>query len=360
MKILDRYIVKQYLWTIVFSLVAFTALFTVVDLMEKLDDFIDRDAPATLVAKYYLVFIPDILKLMTPVAALFGSLFTAGKMGNQMEITAIKAGGVSFYRFMVPIVAVSTLISAFSIYFGGYFVPDMNKHKLHIERVNLKKHLNVAGANLFFQDGDRRLVRVGYYNPNTGEAVRASVQEFADDDLTVMTVRHDLQRMRYDSASGEWIGVNGVWRKFDERGEKYRLFVNDTLRQLGFMPDELATKQQRVEEMTLDELDERIESARRAGHDPTRLVIEYHARFAFAFTPIVVVLFGLPLSANRRKSGLALQFGINTLIAFLYLGMMQIIQAFGKNGSLDPLLTAWLVNIVFLVGAAFNLVRVRN
>jgi lipopolysaccharide export system permease protein len=75
---------------------------------------------------------------------------------------------------------------------------------------------------------------------------------------------------------------------------------------------------------------------------------------------VIVVLFGLPLSANRRKAGLAVQVGMNILITFIYLVFMKVSQAFGKNGSIDPILTAWFANLIFVAAALINLPRVRQ
>ena len=91
MKILDRYLVKQFMQTILFGLLAFTLIFVVIDMMENLDDFLDQNVPTSLILQYYFVFIPEMVRLMTPIAVLLASLFTAGKMANQNELTAIKA-----------------------------------------------------------------------------------------------------------------------------------------------------------------------------------------------------------------------------------------------------------------------------
>ncbi|MCW8802974.1 MAG: LptF/LptG family permease, partial [Ignavibacteriaceae bacterium] len=77
MKILDKYLIKQFLQTIIFGLMAFTIIFVVIDAMENLDDFIDQDLPASEILRYYFVFAPEIIKLMTPVSVLFAALFTA-------------------------------------------------------------------------------------------------------------------------------------------------------------------------------------------------------------------------------------------------------------------------------------------
>jgi lipopolysaccharide export system permease protein len=77
-------------------------------------------------------------------------------------------------------------------------------------------------------------------------------------------------------------------------------------------------------------------------------------------TSVIIVLFGLPISANRRKGGLAVQVGINILITFIFLVFMKVSQAFGKNGALDPIVTAWFANIIFLAGAFITIPRMRN
>src|SRR4030066_1134790 len=123
MKILDRYLIKQFLLTIIFGLLAFTLIFVVIDMMENLDDFIDQNVSMDIILNYYLVFSPEIIKLITPVAVLFAALFTAGKAANLSELTAIKASGVSLFRFMLPFIITTVLISFFSIYFSGYLVP---------------------------------------------------------------------------------------------------------------------------------------------------------------------------------------------------------------------------------------------
>ncbi len=62
MKLLDRYIIKQFLLTALFSLVAVTIVFVVIDAMEKLDDFIDKQVTLSIIGQYYLFFIPEIIK----------------------------------------------------------------------------------------------------------------------------------------------------------------------------------------------------------------------------------------------------------------------------------------------------------
>jgi lipopolysaccharide export system permease protein len=356
-KIIDKYLFQQFIQTIFFGLMTFAVIFVIIDLMENLDDFIDENVPGKIIIQFYIVFIPEILRLMMPVAVLLASLFVAGKMSNQNELTALKAAGVSLYRFMTPFVITSLIISVLSVYFGGYIVPEANKQKVFIERTYMNRGVIKSGTNIFFQDSKSRIVSIGSFNVQIRQANRVSIQEFNPADVTQMVSRLDAVKMRFDTTSHTWKIYNGTKRTFTYGKESLEEFSLLDLNYLNFTPDEVVKKQTKAEEMTLPELEQFAEEQLRSGNNPRRILIDYHSRYAFAFASFVVVLFGLPISSNKRKGGLAIQFGINVLITFVYLVFMQISKSFGKNGLLEPILTAWFANIVFFIAAIINLYR---
>lgn len=360
MKILDRYIIKQFTQTIFFGIFVFLTIFIVIDLMENLDNFIDHGVPTDVILSYYVVFLPEIVKLMLPVAVLLACLFTVGKMSTQNELAAIKSSGVSLYRFMIPFIIVAFLVSVMAIYFGGYIVPMANKEKVHIERTYIKKDPFSSDNNIYFQDSQTRIVTISYFNIKTNRATRVSIQDFDGNNINHMTHRIDANKMIYDSTNSAWQLINGIERNFNDKKNSFYKF--DTLRvtDLSFSPEDVIKKQRQPTELSLPELQEYAEDLVNSGNDPSMIQIEYHSRYAFAFASFVVVLFGLPLSANKRRGGLAIQFGINIAVTFIYLVFMKVSQAMGQNGSLDPMFTAWLANFIFLGGAIINILRVRK
>lgn len=351
MKIIDKYFVKQFIQTIVFALVTFILIFVIIDLMENLDDFIDQNVPYRVIVEYYLYFAPEIIRLMIPVASLLACLFTVGKMANQNELTAVKSSGMSLYRIMTPFLAAALFVSLFSIFFGGYVVPLANKGKVTIELNYMRKGIEPAGSNIFFQESRTRIVNIVYFDAINSQANQISIQQFSKDDLTKMTSRIDAQSMKYDSLKKEWTIFNGVRRTFSGDRESDEKFPQLVLSDLQFRPVDVMTKQQKPEEMTLSELKTFYENQARTGNDPTRALIEYHSRFAFSMASLIVVILGLPLAANKKRGGLAIQFGISLMFTFIYLGFMKISEAFGKNGVMDPLITSWFANIVFIIAS---------
>ncbi|MFQ5798257.1 MAG: LptF/LptG family permease [Bacteroidota bacterium] len=382
MKILDRYIIKQFLQMAGFGLVAFTAIFVVVDMMENLDDFIDRDVPFTIVVQYYVYFMPEIIKLMIPVAVLLSSLFTTGRLSTFNEISAMKASGVSLYRFMLPMLIVALLISGASVYFNGWVLPYANHKKFTIARVHLNKYLKSFGRyNIFIQDSPTRIVSLANFDDATYTAHRVTVQDYSEQDRTRMIRRYDAKQMAWDSTTSVWVLIDCTMRTFEgnstspdsadlrsrggtSRGvlqhEQIARFDTLTMVGLNFIPSEIKKKQQRPDEMNYYDLQDFIENQKRAGHEVARWEVDFYSKVSFPFASFIVVLFGVPFSSIKRRSGLAVEFGLSLGICFIYLTFMKISHTFGYNGDLNPLATAWFANVLFFLAGIVNLWRVRK
>lgn len=360
MKILDKYFTKSFLATIVFALFAFTLVFVIIDIMENLDDFIDQNVAGYIIAYYYLVFTPDIIKLMIPVAVLFSALFTVGRASNLSELTAIKASSISIYRFMLPFIISTFFICFFAIIFSGYIVPIANKTKIKIKREYLREGFTNATSNIFFQDSQTRLVSVSFFDEQKEIAHRVSIQNFDKNDPTKIISRIDTPTMTYDSVNNYWKALNGTERIFSSVSENVIYFKDKILHNLNFTPNELIEKQRKPEEMNLSELKKLIHTQEMVGTDPTRTQIEYYSRFSFSMASLIVVLFGLTISVNKRGGSLGSQIGINILATFIYLVFMKVSNAFGKNGAMNPMLTAWFANFLFLFAALINIPRLKQ
>jgi len=356
---LDRYVLGQFVSTAIFSLLAITVIFVAVNMMDNLDDFLDRSATIGMIATYYLYFIPEIIKLMTPVAMLLSALFTTGRLSNFNELAALKSGGVSLYRFMAPLVIFAFLVSGVSIYFNGWIVPYANKKKLEIARVYFQKDIEfVSKNNIFIQDSRTRILSVGIFDDQRNVALQVSIQDFDPKDPTVMRARYDASEMRWDEASKTWSLFNVTERTFADSGETLARHRTLPMGALNFTPEDVRKKQQKPEEMNYTDLGRFIENQQRSGHDSSRWLVDYYGKIAFPFAGVIVVLFGIPFSSVKRRSGLGVEFGIAIGISFSYMIFQQISQAFGYNGDLHPLLTAWLANILFFLGGIYTLLRV--
>ncbi len=361
MKRIDWYIIRQFIGTLLFAILAFIVLFVVIDLMEHLDDFLDSKVPEPIILEYYIYFMPEIVKLVTPIAMLLACLFTTGRMSTSNEITVLKASGMSLYRFMLPFLLVALIISGVSIYFNGWIVPKVNKKKIFIERVNLGWYGERYGRdNIYFQDSQTRIVSIETFDNMRSIAWKVSIQDFSDTNATVLAARYDCRQMNWDSTRAAWILIDGVHRTFTGIRENSTPFGTHVLQSLRFSPEDVKRRIERPEEMGYTEMADFIKKQQESGNDVARWQVDFYSKVSFPFASFIVVLFGVPFAATKRRSGLAVQFGISIGLCFVYLAFMKVSQVFGYNGSLNPVLTAWLANIIFIVAAGVIIIRVKK
>lgn len=342
-------------------------IFILVDLFENLDKFIDKNLTTGLIFQYYLYFIPEILKLITPVGMLLATLFTMSRLITYNEMTTINSSGMSIYRFAFPLMLFGTIITIVSLYFNGWIVPKLNSEKLRIERNYLDKN-KISGViqNLHIQDSENLILAIGTYNESEKKASNVTLQYFDKKDLSKLIYRFDVKTMKWDSVKNEWRLYNIVERKFDTTSFEIFSYIDSGyaseiagIGKIYLSPSHIIKKQLKPDELLLADLKEFINSMEESGQNVSKAKVDYYSKISFPFANIVVILFGLSLSFGRRKSGAALQFGISILVTFIYLGFIKISQTFGYSGDINPILTAWLANITFSLIAIVNLIRVN-
>ena len=98
MKLLDRYLLRRYLTSLLLSVVGLWLISVIVDLIERIDTFIDFKATPLQILSYYFYHSPYWIILTLPIATLLGTLFALGNFARNREITAMKAAGISLHR----------------------------------------------------------------------------------------------------------------------------------------------------------------------------------------------------------------------------------------------------------------------
>ncbi len=253
------------------------------------------------------------------------------------------------------------VICVIMIYFNESIVPQANHEKFRIEKIYLQQHREGWWKyNIFMLDGRNRIVSIGYYDDVEKTASRVSVQVFADTNLTYLIRRYDAQMMSYDTASHAWILRNVIERTFDGSKQTYRTFPSLPLKEISFKPADLMQKELNPDDMNYTQLKRFIQLQKASGNDVARYEVDYYSKVSFPFAAVIVVLFGVPMAARKKRSGLALEFGVSILIAFIYLLLIKISQVLGYDGLVNPLLTAWLANIVFMGAALYNTAMVAR
>lgn len=357
--ILDRKVMRTFLVVLTGALIAFVALFVILDLVDNLDRFIDKQAPLRAPLLYYLNYIPNILVLILPVAMLLASMSTIGGLTRDNELVAIKAGGISAYRPIASLAVLALIGAGVAFVFAETVVPLANERKQmvynrYVEQAGPVTRSDVVNRTLDLGAGS--LLYVKSYNSDARVAENIMIAESEGTSITNVV---EAARMEYLGPGDSW-RLHGVttrsWTAGDERYAR-----RDTLTRVlpAVTPEELANRMKRPEEMGYSELDAYVGRGQVRGRDVRRAQVDLHMKIALPFANFIIVLFGASLAAVRRRTGMAVGFTVSILICFTYYVVIRTGQALGYNGDLEPLAAAWLGNGIFGTLSLFFLWRAR-
>lgn len=355
---IDRYIVKRFFVNLLLGVLAWIIIFIVIDLIENISHFLDRNATYTEIFLYYVYYIPYIISLTLPVAMLLSTLFTLSAMAINNEIVALLSSGVSLFRILMPLFVVGLLVSVGAFFFNEVTVPYANQKRYDIKRYQVDKEPRPkfrSRANIYLQVNPNETLSARYFNGVTNQASEVSIKIFSG---PVLRQRIDARKMVWQDSVWKLVGV--TIRKFAGDKETLSQKPDTLLKDLHILPEDLAIVQKKPEEMSYTELGQFIAELRALGANPRKWIVERYLKISLPFANLIVVLLGAPLASRKRKGGMGLNFGFSLGISFLYFMIIRVGQVLGHQGTLNPLLGAWLGNLVFLTLGIIGLLKVRK
>ena len=357
MRILSRYIAREFIGWLFVGLTAFVLIFIVVDSVDHLNRFMDSGFTAIRVAKYYLYYIPYIVLLMLPMVMLLSSLFCLGGMARQNELVAMKASGMSLYRILSPVFFIGIIASLISLVFAEVVVPRTNQRRMEIRHGTSRSDKSkTIRKDVFLSDGENRLVFAKVYDPVNETAADVSIEEY---DGSSLIRRITGKKMFW--RDNRWEVREGIIREFSGEQENITQFESRILENFLVVPMDFIREYKKPEEMNYFELKRYIERATNSGKEAGKWLVDLHLKISYPLTNFMMVLLGAPMASSvGRRTGKAASFGITILISFVFYGFIKGAQALGHNGYLQPLLAAWIGNIIFITVGTILLIKTRK
>ena len=359
-RILQRYVVREYLKTFSLSLSSLILIYVVVLFFQKMSNFIKYQAPSTLIFEYLLFKVPDVTFQWTlPYAVLLATLLTLGMFSRHSEITAMKAGGVSLYRITFPLLLIAFLISLCSFLGNEYLVPYTNQRTQYLLDVKLRKE-ETSG---FFKNykiwyrSDHRIFNIQLLDPQKKVLKGFTLYQF--DNRFRCIQRIDARDAKW--IDGKWRFYDGAVRDFDENGSIRMTPFKELDFPLLESWESFQTIERRSKEMSYTELRTYIQKIQYAGYDATRYLVDLYSKLSYPFLNLIMVLIGVPFALKTgRSGGVALNIGVSVMIGFTYGIIFYIFLSFGKSGVLSPFLSSWMPTLLFGLAGIFTLMSVRQ
>ncbi|HEV8411586.1 MAG TPA: LptF/LptG family permease [Gemmatimonadaceae bacterium] len=354
---LDGYVLSEFLKILTATALGFPFLVIVIDITESLQKYLIRHVPVMDIAKAYVFGVPETMFQVLPAAVLFATVFSIGGFTRHSEISAAKASGISFYRFIAPITWGAAIATVLGLLVGAA-MPGANARRDELLQEK-RSGQSVTRSNFTFATAENRIYKIASADANTGTLDRVEIDRKG--------VWPDYPSYLIYARTAKWARRTGWTLKAGVMhvmtGDSTNLTVTfDSLRDrhLTEPPKNLLANQKAPDEMGYVDLGNFIESMERSGTDVNQLRVERMLKIAIPATCMIIMLFGAPLATSNQRGGAAYGVGVSLGTTVIFLMLVQLTQAVGGKGLVNPELAAWLPGILFLIVGGALLARVRT
>lgn len=359
MKLLDRYLLKQFLYHFFTVTIGFSAVYLMVDFIEKFDNFLSAGKSFWLAMKFFLLNIPFILDQLGPILILLSGVITLGILNHSHELNALKAGGIPLAKIIRPLLLGGLLLTA--SYFAAaqwllpYTIPAASA--IWEEQVKGKLPLGFYRNGRYYYKGEE-----GFYSFERPNPKQLSFTNFSysrwDDNYNTRSLLAATQAT-WDQTRKIWLFTGIQYQERQEDGS-YRIDNFDTLeRQLPESPNDFVVPDDDRVEQSLTGLYQAIIKSR-TDWQHNQATSALLGRISYLLLGLPLLIVGLPmLLLFYQKWGRDLYIAIPAScgIAFLAWGIWSALQSLAGNGYLPPLLAAASIHLILTTFGIFMLRR---
>jgi len=348
---LSAYIAKQMALGIAIALFALGVIAVVADLIELLRRSSNRpDATFAVVFQMAWLHLPFFLQKLLPFAVLFGAMFSFQRLTRSHELVAARAVGVSVWQFLMPALAVATLLGAFVVMIlnpiGSVLIAKYETmERTYFSNSSALVAVSPGGLWLRQKNDEGELLLHARQMIRTPPRL-AHVTVFFFDKQKRFTARADATSA--DLELGYW----------NMRGPIYT--INDgSSRHMGSMkiptdltPNRIQESFEAPETTSFWDLPDFIASLEAVGFSAREHRLYWHRLVALPFLLASMLLIGAAFSlrlVRRGGTGILVVGGLITGFGFYILS--DVIFALGLSGRLPPAMAAWTpAGIAILLG----------
>lgn len=347
MKIVHKYITVEFIKILLLIATGLTIVYMIVDIFENLGDLTKTHADLITITRYFLLRLPQAIYYIAPLSILFASFLNLGLFTKYNEITAMRSGGVSAMNIASPVLIITFMAAIFIFFLNDSIVPVTNRRAEDIKRKIEKrsKEMFFKEDSLWFKYDSYTLYNVRFVDPDKKMLWRINIYYLSPD----FQIRESTTAEKAVSENGRWFLQSGVRRVFDIHNSGLRIYAFERLPIiLPFDLQDVGHAVVQASETRFSVLRNYIAKIQREGYEVKRLAVDLYAKTSFPFAGFIMTVIGISLALNmKRFGGLASGIGLCIMMSLLYWVSFSMSLHLGYSGYIPPVLSAWLVNIVF-------------
>lgn len=350
MKIIDRYIVREFLVPFFYCLTVFISLYIVIDLFNRMEDIVKHHVGVSILLQYYLAFLPIIFVRTAPMACLLSTLYVLGNLSKYNELTAFKASGLNIWRLTLPFFYLGLVISFGTLMINDRIVPQANLVSTTVKEEHLDKekkiHQQRIVENIALYGTRNRLIHVRKFYPRDNLLKEITILEQDEQERVTAKIQAKIAKW----TDNNWIFFDCFIYKFNQTGQMTGepSFFKKMLIDIEERPKDFLRRESSAEFMSYKKLKGYIQRLSGSGAKIVqRLLVDLHHKISFPFISLVIIFLGIPFALCAQGQGKVANIGLCIIIGFFYYTVEALSLALGKRGTLPPFLSAWFANILF-------------
>jgi lipopolysaccharide export system permease protein len=356
---IQRYIFLQCLISLMMTLGIILLAILLVDVVEQVRTVGSRTEIGIGTAfQLTLMKTPGLLMETLPFAMLVGSILTYSQLSRRSEIPAVRAAGVSAWRFLGPVMVLALVVGASMVMIIDPLATRLNQD-FQAERERLLGNAPAVTNGVWLSQGDLQagsgdeVGSVASENPN-GQAIIHGRQVIgrgqALEGVTFWYFRpgpggtadrvftHRIDAERAELTPGFW-QLTGVVE--NRLGGDVRRVPNLAL-PTNLRSDTLLTRFASAKTIPFWELPSFIEAGRSAGMEVDAYVLKFHGLLATPIFMLAMALIGAVVCLRlARSGGLSQLIGAGALAGFVLFFVTRLAAGMSASGATTPEAAAW-------------------
>ncbi len=348
-KILDRYILKKYVVTFLFTMTLLSLIAVVFEVSERIENFISKHVPLELILKEYLLnFVPWINSLIFPIYALITVIFFTSRMASQTEIIPMLSAGISYTRILKPFIIGGILFTAIHLIGNHFVVPRGNKVLKEFENKYIKPG-NIRSkdrhVHLFIAPETKAFIR--YFNSSDTSGIDFQLEKFTNNKIVALL---KAKSVKWKAEPHVWTIKDYEIRTFGEQEETLEVYKDQAIdSSLNMVPGDFVFIANQKDMLPSVELLRFIRRERSKGSGITRLFeVELHRRTADPFTTLILTFIGACIASRKTRGGTGLHLAVAVVLGVVYIFLSKLSLTFANNELMPPLLAVWIPNLIFI------------
>lgn len=326
-------------------------MFLIGEVMKELaDKLVNKGVPLRNVLGLLFYFLPPLLLYTMPMALLFATLITFGKLSYDGEITALKASGISSLRLFKPVFFLGLGLSILCLTMTDSIIPaSERKSKSHLLELALDNPYIILKKQVWMDEFED--MKVFIENVDNDRSTLYNITIFIDEGLThkyIFARRGSLVADKENQQIFLYLYEGSIHQSDSDSPSEYTRTKFDTSSiplKIDFLKKaQRKLSRKRPQEMSIREL--MRSDWKKDDKDARKILLELGQRLSLPFACLTFVLIGAPLSIRPKKAsrfyGLGLCFAILFGNYLLWIGA----KALGKSGLINPFVASWVPNLI--------------